>query len=276
MAGALERWGPVIALGAFAAWVSTRARGGAKAALPAPSPRTAVSEWRAPPPPTLEPPASLLPEWAFPYIPGIARVDKDSPDTADYITSLSTLFGLKNPKTGKLYWDPRAAGLEEYYTPNTLRKVAITAAGYHAIPAEWIWGQLMKESRRNPSQMWTEGGPSAAILAGSSGLGIAQQTRTQYRRERDAGGRMHRIGPHAWGIIPHLAIWRMAEAMRRGAEEAGRNLTPDEAAAYWDRGSLATVAGEGKHILRYGPSVYKPDKSAESFSADVAPWQNME
>ena len=73
-----------------------------------------------------------------------------------------------------------------------------------------------------------------------------------------------------------MAIWRMAESMRRGAEAKGDMLTPDEAVSFWERGELYGPKGEGDYILKYGPSVYKPDKSQTYFGGNVPPWQNIE
>lgn len=278
----MERWLPVVALGGFAAWMAFRGKGAASP-LPQSPGQPAGSAWRPPAPPEFLPLTDdqadmLLQSWSYPYIPGVANVSRDNPALSDYVSALSAVLAKRRTKSsnegaaGDLYWDPTS--MYAYYTPNTLRQVVLTAAGYYQIPAEWIWGQLWAESKRDPRARWFGGSASAAINAGTTALGIAGETRTQFERERAAGGTLHN-GLHALNVVPHMAIWRMAEAMRRGAEAKGDLLTPDEVVWFWEEGSTGGPKGAGNHIKKYGPSVYKPDKSEVYFGADVPPWMNI-
>ena len=73
---------------------------------------------------------------------------------------LSAVLGKRREResdgypAGTLYWDAAGQGMFDYYTPNQLREVVTTAAGYFQIPAEWIWGQLYRESKRDPRTRW--------------------------------------------------------------------------------------------------------------------------
>lgn len=286
MAKGFEKWAPVIALGAFAAWAATR---GGKRGQAAPLPSTTANGgFLVPPPPTFpevrgQDEISSLRAWGYPYVPGIAKVSRDNPGLPEYVAALDALLNRRRAQesskgagdAGELYWDPSGQLMFEYYTPNTLRQVVTTAAGYFQIPAEWIWGQLYAESRRDPKARWYGGSVSKAVAAGTSALGIAQQTRTQYDREKAAGGVLNTSGHHL-SVVPHMAIWRMAEALRRGAEEnGGRLLTPDQVVSWWERGELYGPQGEGAHISKHGPSVHKPDTSTFFFGGDVPPWDNF-
>lgn len=181
-----------------------------------------------------------------------------------------------------------------HYNKDRLRRIARAAAGYYAIPPEWVWGTLYGESAWTPVGVYGHD-PEKAKAIPSNAYGMGQFLGSRYDWEKQ-----HRPEHLKWShvdlIDPRLTIWTTAASFNRGVRGRGgfptaasirtaADLAKQVAAVdafsreksglqvghWWAGSSVAGATKKTGHVKTKGPDVRVEGPGATSDDDDLPP-----